>query len=234
MGSIASRLNALMNGEDLNKQAKERATHAVIDGVATLDEYRIVLGRDAKKSLKRWIPTLTVSATRRELDLPRGTQLPVGVARWPKPAGEVDGQPRLPWNSLPGEVLSYHPGETLLPEVTEQLGELDSLLLGPTEPPEERDVAAVARLVIGPGQGLKRREALWMGKCQAQARDQVCDYERWWDAGLLGIWPQLATFLATHAQPPVADFNQATHKLTAPYEAFELAMREMSGAKRGP
>lgn len=53
-------------------------------------------------------------------------------------------------------------------------------------------MCAIARLVIGSGHGLTRREAVWNGKCQAQAALKSCDYELWYNAGILGIWPQLA------------------------------------------
>lgn len=192
----------------LNEAEREYfvALCAAADGSATLEQYQIVMARDAKVELKRWSPTVSIGRARRQLGLDIGWRHPAGESRF-----------------FIGDVLAHHPDETLSPELAEGLARYRECLAADESDPDERFVAAEVLLAIGPGDGWSGRTAAW-SRCANKSK-QICNHQCWPNAGLLNVWPQLSASLADRA---AATPSQDESFFTS-YEGFEALLWDEFG-----
>ncbi len=203
LAGVAASTEVIRRGVQVREDRMDKAACAILDGNATLAQYELHCGQDVQQARKRWAPTITVGFARRHLGLDTG---------W---------RSERAWLSyLPGDVLSHRPEELLSKDLQACLERMDDLWRDASQDAEQRIAAATARLIVGSADGEARRAQLWSGTGQKLARKKSCDYQRWWNACLLGVWEEV---LRTLTALVVADRNDVSegHYIVAPYAVYE-------------
>jgi len=207
---LSSRLRTRADNEHLELEA---AYDAVQEGSATLRQYARLISSKAKSERKQWQPTVTLGLARRRLGLEVGHRL--GAAGF---------------SYLPGDVLSHPPTEPLAREVRSELQRVDEILSAKRSDPDLRARAALTRLVLGPGEGLKMRGKVWSTGEEA-ARTRFCDYQYWRNNCILpmSVWEELDTTLRRRREEAGEAVMPLEHHLVTVYEAYERLLYERFG-----
>lgn len=163
-------LDAAQASAHARRVAQRDADHRIWLGLASLHDYQVGLGDLATAAWRSVLPTLVVVRAQRDM----------GIA----PGGAA-----APQMALARQVLAYQPDERLSPEHSAGLARLDGLLADRTADRSGRVEAALARLMIGSGEGLSRREQAWTcGRAEQESLTALADYECWYVRELVEDW----------------------------------------------